>query len=166
MHNFRAKSLIAALFTTLIMNAQPEPIQAQPQLGGPDQGAADTTLRFDVVSVKLSVPSANPLEHRLFRITTPDRVRYLGINLKDVMMTAYGLEEYQVIAPDWMNMTDVDIEATMGVGTTAAQLRVMLQDLLVDRFHPSREPLIAALTTVRSPGLASLPVEHVAGNGR
>ena len=134
MQIFRAKSLTAALFTALITNAQPVQIQAQRQPGGPDQASAHTTLRFDVLSVKLSVPSADPLEHRLLRITTPDRVRYLGINLKDLMMTAYGLEEHQVIAPDWMNTTDVDIEATMGVGTTAAQLRVMFQNLLADRF--------------------------------
>jgi uncharacterized protein (TIGR03435 family) len=131
--NFRAKSLIV-LFAAMATNAQQVPMEAQRQPDGSDQASAYTALRFDVVSVKLSVPSANPLEHRLLRITTPDRVRYLGINLKDVMMTAYGLEEYQVIAPDWMSTTDVDIEATMGVGTTAAQLRVMLQNLLVDRF--------------------------------
>jgi uncharacterized protein (TIGR03435 family) len=132
--NLRASLLIAAFFTVLNMNAQPTPIQAPRQTGELDDPSADSALRFDVVSVRLSVPGADPLEHRLVRITTPDRVRYLGINLKDVMMTAYGLEEHQVVAPDWMNMTDVDIEATMGVGTTAAQLRVMLQNLLVDRF--------------------------------
>ena len=123
--NSRARSLIAALFTALIMNAQP---------GGPDQASADNTLRFDVVSVKLSVPSANPLEHRLLRYTGPDRVRYVGIGLKDVMMIAYGLKEYQVIGPDWLNMTDMDMEGTMGAGTTQEQLRVMLQNLLADRF--------------------------------
>jgi len=115
--NLRASLLIAALFTALITNAQPTPIQAPRQPGELDESSADTTLRFDVVSVKLSVPGADPLEHRLLRITTPDRVRYLGINLKDLMMTAYGLEEHQVVAPDWMNMTDLDVEATMGVGT-------------------------------------------------
>jgi uncharacterized protein (TIGR03435 family) len=123
-HNLPVKLLIAAPFAGLILNAQPTPGQA----------SADTSLRFDVVSVKLSVPSANPLEHRLLRITSPDRVHYLGIGLKDVIMVAYGLKEYQVVGPDWLNRTDVDIEGTMGAGTTAEQLRVMLQNLLVDRF--------------------------------
>jgi uncharacterized protein (TIGR03435 family) len=112
--NFCAISLFAALTT----NAQPR----------------DATLRFDVVSVKLSVPGPNPLEHRLLRVTSPDRVRYLGISLKDVMMIAYGLKEYQVVGPDWLNNTDVDIEGIMGGGATQEQLRVMLQNLLVDRF--------------------------------
>lgn len=117
MCHFRAKSLLAVLFTSPMLHAQ-----------------TSTSPRFDVVSVKLSVPGADPLKHGLLRVTTPDRVRYLGINLKALMMTAYGLEEYQVVAPDWMGMTDVDIEATMSVGTTAAQLRVMFQNLLLDRF--------------------------------
>ena len=117
MGHFRAKSLLAVLFASPILHAQ-----------------TSTAPRFDVVSVKLSVPGADPLKHGLLRVTTPDRVRYLGINLKALMMTAYGLEEYQVVAPDWMGMTDVDIEATMSVGTTAAQLRVMFQNLLLDRF--------------------------------
>jgi uncharacterized protein (TIGR03435 family) len=125
--NFRAKSLIAAL--ALITNAQPVPIQTQQQPGGPP-----ATLRFDVLSVKLSLPSANPLEHRQLRNVSPDRVHYVGINLKELMMIAYSLKEHQVIGPDWLNMVDVDIEGTMGAGTTEEQVRVMLQNLLVDRF--------------------------------
>jgi uncharacterized protein (TIGR03435 family) len=114
MPNLRA----SALFTALTMYAQP----------------AQTQQRFEVVSVKLSVPGADPLEHRQTRNLRPGRVRYAGVSLKDLMMIAYGLKDYQIIGPDWINRLDLDIEGTMGAGTTEEELRVMFQNLLVDRF--------------------------------
>jgi uncharacterized protein (TIGR03435 family) len=50
-------------------------------------------------------------------------------------MSAYSLKEFQVIGPDWLNMIAVDVDATMGPGTTKEQLRVMFQNMLADRFR-------------------------------
>jgi len=133
--NFRETPLIFALFAALTTNAQPLPIQAQPHPGGPSQSSAEATLRFEVVSVKLSAPGANPLEHRQYRNTDPGRVRYINVSLKDVMLNAYSLKDYQIIGPEWLNGIDVDIEGTMREGTTKEQLRVMFQNLLADRFR-------------------------------
>ena len=129
--NLLAKSLI---FTALIAYGQPSPTQTQRLPAGPEQSSVDTTLRFDVVSVKLSVPVADSLEHRQFRNTEPDRVRYVNVSLKDVLMNAYSLKDYQVIGPDWLSTVDVDIEGTTRKGVTKEQLQVMFQNLLVDRF--------------------------------
>ena len=49
-------------------------------------------------------------------------------------MNAYNLKEYQVMGPDWMSTVALDIEATMRSGATNEQLRIMLQNLLADRF--------------------------------
>lgn len=129
MGNFRGVPLIVILLTPLKMNAQ-----ASRQQNAPTQVSVDTTLRFDALSVKLTVPGSNPLEHRQIRNTDPGRVHYVNVGLKDIMMNAYSLKEYQVVGPDWLNMTAVDIDATMRAGTTKEQLRAMFQNLLADRF--------------------------------
>jgi uncharacterized protein (TIGR03435 family) len=63
------------------------------------QVSADTTLRFDAVSVKLIVPGAT-LCSIGNRNLDSDRVRYIGVSLKDLTTIAYSLKEYQVIEPD------------------------------------------------------------------
>ena len=130
------KPLIVMLFTALKMNAH-VPIQRPRQQSVPNQMSADTTLRFDVLSVKLTVPSANPLEHRQIRNTDPGRVHYVNVGLKDIMMNAYSLKEYQVVGPDWLNMIAVDIDATMRAGTPNRLLKNGLgRDLAFFRFLP------------------------------
>jgi uncharacterized protein (TIGR03435 family) len=91
-------------------------------------------LRFEALSVKPTVPSADPLEHRQTRVIDPSRIHYVNVGLKFIIMDAYSLKEFQVMGPDWLNMIAVDIDATMGAGTTREQLRVMFQNMLADRF--------------------------------
>lgn len=122
------------LFTTLNMHAQTEPTQATRQQSGPSRISTDTTLRFEALSVKPSVPGANSLEHRQIRNTDPGRIHYVNVDLTSIMMNAYGLKEFQVIGPDWLKMIAVDVDATMGAGTTKEQLRVMFRNMLADRF--------------------------------
>ncbi len=123
------------LFTTLNMSAQMEPIQAMRHQSVPNQISTDTTLRFEALSVKATVPGANPLEHRQIRNIDPNRVHYVNVGLKDIVMNAYSLKEFQVMGPGWLNMIAVDVDATMGPGTTKEQLRVMFQNMLADRFR-------------------------------
>jgi uncharacterized protein (TIGR03435 family) len=141
MRNLPAASLIAALFSVLTANAQSVPAQAatqaQPQLV-PAPVSTDKTLRFEVASVKLAAPAANPsanlLEHRELITTNPGRVHYVNVRLKSLIMNVCNLKDYQVAGPDWLKTVAVDIDATMRPGATREQVRVMFQNLLVDRF--------------------------------
>ena len=50
--------LIAAILSIPTASAQPVPAQAPAQQGGPAVSSSDSTLRFEVVSVKLSASPA------------------------------------------------------------------------------------------------------------
>jgi hypothetical protein len=56
--------------------------------------------------------------------------------LREHIKRAYGLEDYQVSGgPVWLSIDRFDIEAVAAVNTNTAQMRLMLQTLLEDRFH-------------------------------
>ena len=55
-------------------------------------------------------------------------------NFSTLLIEAYDLKRYQVIMPDWMVTTRFDISAKVPAGTTREQFRVMMQNLLAERF--------------------------------
>jgi hypothetical protein len=56
------------------------------------------------------------------------------VTVRFVLTKAYGVNDYQIVGPDWLDRDRFDIDATMPAGTTMAQFRTMLQNLLADRF--------------------------------
>jgi len=108
-----------------------------------------TTLTFDAASIKKAGPQefSNGAERktakkagRLLRpsggpgTNDPGRIRYPYISLKDLVKTALSAKEYELVGPNWMDAETFAIEATMPPATTKDQLRVMLQNLLAERF--------------------------------
>jgi uncharacterized protein (TIGR03435 family) len=55
-------------------------------------------------------------------------------NFSTLLTEAYDLKRYQVIMPDWMVTTRFDINAKVPAGTTREQFRVVMQNLLTERF--------------------------------
>ena len=51
------------------------------------------------------------------------------------MRIAYDVKNYQLIGPDWTVFDHFDITAKLPAGTGQDQVRAMLQNLLLDRFH-------------------------------
>jgi uncharacterized protein (TIGR03435 family) len=45
------------------------------------------------------------------------------------------VKDYQVVAPEWIHQNHYDISATMPPGTTVENFKLMLQNLLKDRFQ-------------------------------
>jgi uncharacterized protein (TIGR03435 family) len=122
------------LFTSLNLYAQTQPTQATRPQSVPGQISANTALRFEALSVKPTVPSANPLEHRQIRNIDPTRVHYVNVGLRSIIMSAFDLTEFQVIGPDSLNTIAVDVDATMEAGTTKEQLQMMFRNMLAERF--------------------------------
>jgi uncharacterized protein (TIGR03435 family) len=56
------------------------------------------------------------------------------VTLASLILRAYGLRNYQLSGPGWMDSARYDIAAKVSAGATPAQFKVMLQNLLVDRF--------------------------------
>jgi uncharacterized protein (TIGR03435 family) len=65
---------------------------------------------------------------------------------------AYDVQHYQVTGPGWIGTDGYDISTKIPAGTTRAQFRLMLQDLLAERFqlvlrHGTKDMLSYTLVT-------------------
>src|SRR6185369_276003 len=95
-------------------------------------------LTLEVASIKpSSVPMGGPM-----RVGsrggpgTPDPGRYTteNMSLSNLISTAYDLKRYQYSGPSWLDGERFDIVAKVPEGATKEQFRVMLQNLLAERF--------------------------------
>jgi uncharacterized protein (TIGR03435 family) len=104
------------------------------------QGRAQspTALEFDAASVKLSPPgSPNGIRMRALGggpgTSDPGLFRCTNCTLADVVLKAYDIEKYQLSGPAWLD-SEFLITAKVPAGATKEQFRLMLQDLLAERF--------------------------------
>jgi uncharacterized protein (TIGR03435 family) len=102
--------------------------------------------RFEVASVKPASPDAilssmngGPLPRGLFNNsgTNSDRITWINVVLIRALMVAYDLFADRISGPDWLAgvANGYDISATMPPNTSAADFKLMLQNLLTERFH-------------------------------
>ncbi len=66
--------------------------------------------------------------------TDPERINAESIDLKRLLMKAYGLEADQISGPGWIDSEKYAIAAKVPPGTTEEQFRIMLRNLLIQRF--------------------------------
>ncbi len=100
-------------------------------------GAQPSAPHFDVASVKRYPASAIP-SGGLQREITPTSVTLRSATLGNCFQWAFGAPIYEVIGPDWLNWpTDAAYEITAKVAapTSQADLKLMMQTLMIERFH-------------------------------
>jgi uncharacterized protein (TIGR03435 family) len=123
-------------------------LPAQPdQTPKPQQGSSGNSteklLAFGAVSIKPASP--NLPDGRIVvgmlpptggpGTGDPGRIRWQIVSLKLLVRTAYPTNlTDKITGPDWMDGVFFQVEATMPPDTTKDQLRVMLRNLLADRF--------------------------------
>lgn len=96
---------------------------------------APARTRFEVASVKAAGPRAAGGGFRGGPGSSdPGQVSYIDFDLHSLVLRAYDVRPYQLTAAPWMAEARFDIVAKVPAGATAADLRVMLQNLLVERF--------------------------------
>jgi uncharacterized protein (TIGR03435 family) len=98
---------------------------------------------FEVASIKPSGP-LDPMAIQSGRMrigmkVDGARVDIGAFSLKNLIMTAYEVKDYQVTGPEWLNAGPMTVErfniqATLPEGATEKQVPQMLQALLADRF--------------------------------
>jgi uncharacterized protein (TIGR03435 family) len=87
------------------------------------------------------------------------RAEYLYLDLKTLMMYAYGAKSWQITGPDWMATTRFDIVAKMPEGSTKEDAPKMLQTLLEERFKltthraSAEHPVLALVVGKNGPKL-------------
>jgi uncharacterized protein (TIGR03435 family) len=93
---------------------------------------------FEVASVKRSPPPGARVFFGPARggpgTPDPSQITWTYARLRDLLMTAYDVKEYQINGPDWLTSERYDIVAKVPEGATGEQVRMMWQNLLAERF--------------------------------
>jgi hypothetical protein len=82
---------------------------------------APATPAFEAASVKAAAPSTNGMIGRSFG-GDAGRIDYENVTLKGFIMWAYGIKEYQITGPDWLDLCGYDIVATIPHDATETRL--------------------------------------------
>lgn len=128
--------IVAAAFSSLAQNPAPQPSfevasVKQVKLGTNIKGPIETTLGChgtDSHSPGITLPMGRCVS----RFEPLRMVIALAFDVPPALM--YPYDGKIVIGPDWINQEMFDIEAKAEAPTTEAELKVMLQSLLNDRF--------------------------------
>lgn len=98
--------------------------------------SADPKLSFEVASVK---PGGAGRALFLMRggpgTADPGQIDFSGVPMRFILVRAYKIERYQLSGPAWLDTERYDINAKIPMGTTEEQFRIMLQNLLIERFN-------------------------------
>jgi uncharacterized protein (TIGR03435 family) len=136
-------------------------------------GQTPPKLEFDVASIK---PSTSPPGGRGMNVGSrggpgtadPAQIAYSNMTLKLLIMSAYNVKNYQVTAPDWTDGQRFNIAAKVPADANKEDARVMLQNLLVDRFqmkaHLEKKEMQAFALVVAKGGIKMKPSEEVASD--
>jgi uncharacterized protein (TIGR03435 family) len=95
---------------------------------------------FDAASVRVVRLASHPVfgNHGGPGTKDPTRVHLCCVGMFSLLMTAYDAGLDQIFGPSWimdnMGPNLYEVDATMPAGTTEAQYRLMMQQLLKDRF--------------------------------
>jgi uncharacterized protein (TIGR03435 family) len=113
---------------------------------------------FEVASIKPAAPQ------EMGRMMTgmsggpgtrdPTQVSFINANLKMILTQAYDVQNFQVTGPAFLDTEPFDITAKLAPGTSKADFRLMLQNLLAERFKvvlhkESKEAPIYALVVTK-----------------
>ncbi len=95
---------------------------------------------FEAASIRLAQPGIRQRRPGIEGgpgTSDPSRIRYSGISLRHLILLAYGVRNFQIAAPDSkaLDAKTFDLTAELPPGATRAQMRIMLQNLLSERFH-------------------------------
>jgi uncharacterized protein (TIGR03435 family) len=99
--------------------------------------------RFEVASVKPASPDAvigsmngGPMGRGPFNQSgdNPERITWTNIRLLRAIQVAYDFPLDRISGPDWLGTDGYSIVATIPAGTSVGDFRLMLQNLLAERF--------------------------------
>jgi uncharacterized protein (TIGR03435 family) len=99
---------------------------------------AENSPAFEVASVKPAAPITGNTIRVMMRggpgSSDPGQITYTNVPLKSVLMNAYGVKDFQISGPGWLDSERYDIVAKVPRGATKEQSKVMMQNLLAERF--------------------------------
>ena len=100
-------------------------------LAAPMLARQDEQARFDVVSIKRNLSGAVSSSLR----PEPNGLIGVNVNTLRLLRVAYQVPNFQIVdAPGWFETERFDLQARAASTVTVAQLQVMIQALLLERF--------------------------------
>jgi uncharacterized protein (TIGR03435 family) len=124
---------------------------------------------FEVASVKPSGPQSIRGSKGGPGTSDPGQFSFSSATLQDILYTAYALEDVQQIAgPSWLGEEKYDFICKIPPGTTKQQFRLMLQNLLAERFkmtlhHQTKDfPVYELVTSKNGPKLKASTEDSLA----
>jgi uncharacterized protein (TIGR03435 family) len=171
MLKFFLKILVTGICAVPIFAASPVFDVASVKVSkAPDEAVLFTPGMMNMASGKMTVPNSGGLVS----------MRNLGLNV--LVMTGWNLGPAQFSGPSWMGTERYDIEARTSPNASQADLRLMLQALLADRFrmathHETKEstgyalvvakggPKLHATTGDQRSAVIFAPPSRLLGNG-
>lgn len=130
------KYLFFAAICFALSSAEAQQPAAPANLQKGQSVTADAALTFTAASVKPSqLPPAGAGRQGGFApLNEPGRLRFPAVTLKTLLMFAYDVKDFQIVGPSWLGDERFAVEATMPADTTQDQTRIMLRNLIADRF--------------------------------
>jgi len=92
---------------------------------------------FEVASIKSAAGGRGNFVHGGPGTNDPVFYRCERCELRVLIMQAYNVNNFQLVRPSWMETAIFDVVARVPDGTTKEQYRLMLQNLLAERFKLS-----------------------------
>jgi uncharacterized protein (TIGR03435 family) len=135
MMQFKYRLFVVVFFAVSSAEAQRPAASANLQQS---QGVpAEADLAFTVASVKPArLPPEGAGRQGAFQPQIePGRLRFPAVTLKTLLMFAYDVKDFQIVGPGWMGDQRFVVEATMPTDTTQDQTRIMLRNLIAQRFR-------------------------------
>src|ERR1035437_10285092 len=96
------------------------------------------TPEFDVASVKLADPNTARRMRGGPGTNDPGRISFERVTLADLLEQAYNIRSDQIRGPAWLRdyaTSAYAVAAVVPPGASQEQFRLMLQNLLAERFH-------------------------------
>jgi len=133
---------------------------------------AGEPLSFEVASIK---PAAPMQPGRMMMgskggpgSADPGHLTYTNLSVKNMLVNAFGVKPYQISGPAWLDTERFDVVAKVPQGATKEQVKVMLQNLLKDRFklevhHEAKDmPMYALVVGKNGPKMKESPPDDPA----
>jgi uncharacterized protein (TIGR03435 family) len=98
-------------------------------------GQSPQPLAFEAASLKPSTSTVRGSMRGGPGTSDPIQLTMTNVTLLAMIVRAYDLKAFQVVAPDWTSSRKYDVAAKVPLGSTKEQCNAMLQSLLAERFH-------------------------------
>ncbi len=141
-------------------------------LSGPALGAQSTEApRFDAADVHIRAHSNNPAPFMSGGVLRAGRYDLRNATMLDLIATAYAVTDSDTIlgGPNWLERDRFDIAAKAPNGTSPDTLKLMMQQLLAERFklaiHKDMRPMSGFALTVGKSGKPKMKEATGEGSG-